>query len=105
MTLHKGWDSFTPEVGTKDKCNCKICGTEMCVERNCSGPTSYVEFLGDISRTFDHFTCQYSGEVWHDTVHQLRMEMQKTASVQIKGILEAEANELVSKNIMEQGNE
>lgn len=99
MTMHKGYDSFTPDAGTVNTCICKVCGSVMNIEKNCRGPTSYVEAIGKITRNYDHFTCNYSNESWHKTVLELILEKEKTASVSIKKMLEKEAHDLIKQHL------
>src|ERR1019366_800343 len=90
MTLHGGWDSFTPAPGMQDKMSCRVCDEDMEVERNINGPTGMAEAMGKGKHLHDHFSCKHANQDWHSQILALKKEQQETASTTIRDILEGE---------------
>jgi len=95
MTLHSGWDSFTPAPGTVDKMQCRICGEDLEVRRNCNGPTGYAESLAGMKHLHDHFYCKHSEEDWHKNAYALKQQQENSASTAVKEIIEAELVQVI----------
>lgn len=90
VSYHMGWDYFAPDPGKCESCECRVCGTNMDVKRDCEGPTSTVMAMGGFKRKYDRFTCPNVGQDWHTQAMNLRQEIEKTSSAALAGIMEQE---------------
>ncbi len=92
---HAGWDHFTPDPGTEEKMFCEVCKTEMDVERNVEGPTSWAESVGGRKHKHDSFSCPFAQEDWHNQARILMERIEKESSRTISSLLQAEVNEVL----------
>ena len=92
-----GWDTFTPESGKQHVMRCRVCKSEMDVQRDINGPTSLSEAMGGGEHLHDLFTCSHSEEKWHQQVLQMRKFIIATPSATLAMLVEKEMN-VVLKN-------
>lgn len=95
VTRHSGFDYFTPEPGTVHYMQCKACESEMSVERN--KQIYKYRYPGNTGETHprDVFTCDSSGEPWHNQVIALRRLILSTPSSRIAQMLEDEIRDII----------
>ena len=96
MTLHAGYDSFTPGPGEwPDHVNCKVCNDVMVVERNCEGPTSYVMAIARSTRKHDFYYCNNSKQDWHQQAIKLLEEIKNTSSPRLAEAITLDLNDVL----------
>jgi hypothetical protein len=91
---------YTPDSGkVEGPVNCGVCGSEMEVTRNCTGPRSFVEAMlkdPDVSRVpHDVFCCPHSREDWHKQVVAILRQAKETPSSRLESLLRTEAEEIL----------
>jgi hypothetical protein len=97
MAYHLGWEAFTPAPGTEDKMYCKVCDTEMNVQRNIEGPTSWIGAMTKSKHLHDSFTCGHAEEDWHIQARCLRKRIEEETSKKMSDILTEELNVVLSQ--------
>jgi hypothetical protein len=88
---HKGWDLFyfDPLLKTLSM-ECKVCGSDMDVQRNILTPTSFAGAMTVMKSKQDIFTCPNSDKDWHQQALALKLEVDKTASATISDMIDDE---------------
>jgi hypothetical protein len=94
-SYHAGFDYFTPDPGKEQSLQCRGCGSEMSVERNIDVGSRYPHINPEFKRKVDRFTCQHSGERWHDQAIALRKLINRTPSRAIAELVEIELAEVI----------
>lgn len=89
-SYHRGWDYFTPDPGTVERMDCAVCGEQMQVSRDCTGPTSFVEAIGSGSHPHDTFTCANYDQDWHVQIIKLEKFKQALPSMTLRDLVERE---------------
>ncbi len=56
---HHGIDIFYCAPGDRDEVRCGTCGTVCQVERNCMGPTCFLDAMRKFKRLHDRFACPH----------------------------------------------
>jgi len=95
MSYHAGWDHFSPEPGAIDKMYCRVCNSEMEVERNVNGPTGSIEAMSGGKHLHDSFFCKHTKESWHCQVRVLKQRIEKETSKKLSDLLTEEMNEVL----------
>ena len=105
MTRESGWDIFTPAPGTQQSMRCRVCKTEMNVQRDQVVSKNYVETeLG--GHKCDIFTCPHSDDAWHRQALALHQWIQDTPSATLAILVQRELNNILKnkKSTKEQFN-
>lgn len=97
-----GWEYFTPDLGTVDKCACLVCGADCEVKRNLKGPRGWAQAVGRSKEywetqppTHDSFWCPHAAEGWHRQVLAIKQEAEKTRSGWLREHLLQEAKYII----------
>lgn len=64
-----------PEPGKVKKIKCGVCGTQMNVERNVLGPTSWASAMAGFKYRHDRFWCPFVSQNWHQGITDLKSEI------------------------------
>lgn len=78
---YAGWDAFSPDPGKCKKMECRVCGENMKVKRNVTGPTSYAAAMANNLHKHDFFFCSNAELDWHDQLRELRIAIQNSPSL------------------------
>ena len=89
---------YTPDPGTVDREDCDLCGTEMKVRRNVTGPRGFAEAMaGGRGSPHDVFTCPHRTERWHEQAAELKRKARYYPSARIALIMLEEADDIIQK--------
>ena len=73
-------DRAFPNPGKFKVLKCGVCGTNMDVQRDVYGPTSFGAAMGKTGRDHDAFHCPYSDDDWHQQAKTLHRAARETPS-------------------------
>ncbi len=88
-------ERFTPKPEEYDSATCGLCGTNMDVQRNVFGPTSFGGAMLKRGHLHDWFECPNRREDWHIQVKKILREAQKTSSTALQELLEKDAKKVL----------
>jgi len=108
---YSGFDYFTPDAGTTDSMICVACGEIMQVKRNierrqhgrwfnCKGG----EDCDHPVRRIDEFSCQYSGQGWHNQVIAIKRLQRDLPSQVLADLLNSEISEIIKNKVPTKNN-
>lgn len=101
-SYHSGWEYFTPDPGEHEKMFCRVCNSEMDVERAVMGPTGFAEAMSvhygkSKGHLHDTFKCPYAHETWHCQARILKQKILDEPSRVITTMLQAEVDEILAR--------
>jgi len=88
MVYRNGVDRILRKPNTSNSEQCRICGSDMYVERDKNVYTSYACAMAKKSSCMDAFYCPHSDKEWHDKAGKLIDEIDDTTSPSIKEIIQ-----------------
>ncbi len=93
MKIEGVQDHYFPDPEKCDTVDCGVCGAQMIVERNLTGPTSYIMSISGSERRHDSFHCPHYYEFWHMQVKKLFQLARETPSPSLKKLYEEDIRE------------
>ncbi len=82
----------------KEQINCKACGSVCNVERDCYGPTGFVQGMAGSKTIHDLFECPNTAQEWHIQAITLYRERSDTSSPSLRSLIQKDLDALVSKH-------
>lgn len=92
-------DYAYPDPGKHKSLKCGICGTEMDVQRNTCGPTSFGGAIQGRKRDHDAFHCPHREADWHVQAKKLIGEIRETPSQRLAQIIHGELCHILKTRI------
>jgi hypothetical protein len=91
---------FTPNAGVHDSMVCPVCGRDMLVDRDQSGPRGRWETMAwregkrkdKVYDKYDFFYCRYHDEGWHNNIMKLKDLAAETPSPTLRSIYLTDAD-------------
>jgi len=95
---HKGYDCFLPDANTVQNMNCPICGQQMAVKRDQSGPRSWAAAMAGGNgngELHDFFYCEQAHTPWHEQALKLYQGVEDSPSALVSEMLKKEIELIV----------